>query len=113
MGGTKSIKILTVFGTRPEAIKLAPVIKQLEQTSGIRSRVVVTAQHRQMLDQVLALFSIKPNADLDIMLHDQTLFEITTRTLLGLERSEERRVGKECRSGWWTYHYKEKSELTR
>ncbi len=79
------LKILTIFGTRPEAIKLAPVVKLLDKTPGVRSRVVVTAQHRQMLDQVLSLFAIKPHADLDIMLHDQTLFEITTRSLLGLE----------------------------
>lgn len=82
----RMLKIVTIFGTRPEAIKLAPVIQALGQTSGVISRVVVTGQHRQMLDQVLSLFGIKPNIDLDIMLHDQTLFEITTRALLGLER---------------------------
>lgn len=79
------LKILTIFGTRPEAIKLAPVVKLLEKTPGIKSRVVVTGQHRHMLDQVLSLFEIKPDKDLDIMLNNQTLFEITTRSLLGLE----------------------------
>lgn len=80
------ITVLTIFGTRPEAIKLAPVVKELEKTPGVKSRVVVTGQHRQMLDQVLELFQIKPDADLDIMLHDQTLFQITSRALLGLEK---------------------------
>jgi UDP-N-acetylglucosamine 2-epimerase (non-hydrolysing) len=79
------LNIVTIFGTRPEAIKVAPVVKALENTPGIRSRVVVTGQHRQMLDQVLSLFEIKPHADLNIMIPDQTLFQITTRSLLGLE----------------------------
>ena len=79
-------KVLTVFGTRPEAIKLAPVIKEFQKTAGICSRVAVTGQHRQMLDQVLDLFKIKPDADLNIMSNNQTLFQITTRSLSGLEK---------------------------
>lgn len=85
------ISVATVFGTRPEAIKLAPVIKELEKYPDlIRSRIIVTAQHRQMLDQVLSLFEITPDEDLNIMQHDQTLFQITTRALSGLELILER-----------------------
>lgn len=79
------MKILSIFGTRPEAIKMAPVIKALEAEAGINSLVCVTAQHRDMLDQVLNLFSIQPIYDLDIMAKDQGLMQITTATLEGLE----------------------------
>ena len=79
------IKVMTVFGTRPEAIKMAPLIKELEKNSEIESIVAVTAQHREMLDQVLALFDIKPDYDLNIMKPGQTLAQITTRALTGLE----------------------------
>ena len=79
------IKVMTVFGTRPEAIKMAPLIKELEKNSEIQSIVAVTAQHRQMLDQVLELFDIKPDYDLNIMKPGQTLAQITTRALTGLE----------------------------
>ena len=65
------MKVLTIFGTRPEAIKLAPVIKELEKNPEIVSRICVTAQHRQMLDQVLQLFEINPDFDLDLMREDQ------------------------------------------
>jgi len=79
------MKVLTIFGTRPEAIKLAPVIKELEKTPEISSRVCVTAQHRQMLDQVLQLFKINPDFDLDLMREDQSLFDITASILQNLE----------------------------
>jgi predicted O-methyltransferase YrrM len=79
------IKVMSVFGTRPEAIKMAPLVKELEKRDEIESIVCVTAQHRQMLDQVLDTFNIKPNYDLDIMKQGQTLSEITSRVLLGLE----------------------------
>jgi UDP-N-acetylglucosamine 2-epimerase (non-hydrolysing) len=80
------LKIMTIFGTRPEAIKMAPLIKELEKHPGqIESLVCVTAQHRQMLDQVLELFGIKPDYDLDVMKDRQTLNEITIRVLQGLE----------------------------
>lgn len=79
-----SKKVLSVFGTRPEAIKMAPVVKALETTEGIESRVCVTAQHREMLDQVLGLFEIRPDHDLNIMAPGQDLYDITTRILLGL-----------------------------
>lgn len=80
------IKVMTVFGTRPEAIKMAPVVLELKRHSDqIQTIVAVTAQHRQMLDQVLELFKIKPDYDLDIMSKGQTLYDITTRSLLGLK----------------------------
>ncbi len=79
------IKVLTVFGTRPEAIKMAPLVKELEKHEEIESVVCVTAQHRQMLDQVLEIFDIKPDYDLNIMKDRQTLVGITTRGLEGLD----------------------------
>lgn len=78
------MKVLTVFGTRPEAIKMAPVVKGLANAEDIESMVCVTAQHREMLDQVLELFKIYPDFDLDLMAPGQDLFDITTRTLMGL-----------------------------
>ncbi len=78
-------KIVTVFGTRPEAIKMAPVVKALEASPHFQCLVAVTAQHREMLDQVLDLFDIRPAYDLDIMQQGQTLFDITCRALTGLE----------------------------
>ncbi|GFO54219.1 UDP-N-acetyl glucosamine 2-epimerase [Geomonas sp. Red276] len=80
------ITVLSVFGTRPEAIKMAPVVKELEKhPETIRSVVCVTAQHRQMLDQVLSLFDIRPDYDLDIMKPGQDLFDVTCRVLQGLK----------------------------
>ena len=81
----KKIKVMTVFGTRPEAIKMAPLVKELEKNEKVESIVCVTAQHRQMLDQVLAIFDIKPDYDLDIMKDRQTLISITTNVLQGLD----------------------------
>lgn len=78
-------KIITIFGTRPEAIKMAPLVKELEKREGIESKVCVTAQHREMLDQVLEQFDIKPDFDLNIMKSKQTLTGITSRVLEGLE----------------------------
>jgi UDP-N-acetylglucosamine 2-epimerase (non-hydrolysing) len=77
---------MVVFGTRPEAIKVAPVIKALQADSRIRTVLVTTGQHREMLDQVLELFEIKVDADLAIMQENQTLFGITARALEGLEK---------------------------
>ncbi len=79
------IKVLTVFGTRPEAIKMAPLALELKKYDEIESIVCVTAQHRQMLDQVLELFKVTPEYDLDIMKTRQTLIGITTRILEGLD----------------------------
>lgn len=81
----EKIKVMTIFGTRPEAIKMAPLVKELEKRKEIESIVCVTAQHREMLDQVLEVFKIKPDYDLNIMKQGQTLSEITSRVLLGLE----------------------------
>lgn len=80
----KPIKVLSVFGTRPEAIKMAPLIMELERRSEFCSLVCVTGQHREMLDGVLDCFSIKADFDLDIMQADQTLTDITSRILYGL-----------------------------
>ena len=79
------IKVMSIFGTRPEAIKMAPLVKELESRKEIKSIVCVTAQHREMLDQVLETFDIKPDYDLNIMKQGQTLADITTRALVGLE----------------------------
>lgn len=81
----EKIKILTIFGTRPEAIKMAPLVKELERREEIDSKVCVTAQHREMLDQVLELFEITPEFDLNIMKSRQSLTGITNRILEGLE----------------------------
>ncbi|WP_064505508.1 non-hydrolyzing UDP-N-acetylglucosamine 2-epimerase [Defluviitalea phaphyphila] len=81
-----AIKVMSVFGTRPEAIKMAPVVKELEKTKGIESIICVTAQHREMLDQVLDIFNLNPDYDLDIMKHRQTLMDITIRALEGLDK---------------------------
>lgn len=82
----KKLRVMSVFGTRPEAVKMAPLVKELEKHSEIESIVCVTAQHREMLDQVLELFEIKPDYDLDIMKERQTLTGITTRVLEGMEK---------------------------
>ena len=82
----KRLKVMTIFGTRPEAIKMAPVVLELQKhPEQIQSSVAVTAQHREMLDQVLHLFQIHTDYDLDIMSPSQTLFDITSRALNGLK----------------------------
>ncbi len=83
--GLLIMKILSVFGTRPEAVKMAPVVQQLAKTPGMDLRVCITAQHRQMLDQVLNLFSIKPDYDLDLMRDDQSLAELSAAIFTHLE----------------------------
>lgn len=79
------LKVMTIFGTRPEAIKMAPLIKELQSRQSIESCCCVTAQHRQMLDTVLDIFQIRPEFDLDIMEARQSLSTITSKCLLGLE----------------------------
>ena len=79
------MKILLIFGTRPEAIKMAPVIKRFQQNSSFNTKICVTAQHREMLDQVLSFFDIKPDYDLNIMKPNQSLFDITANTLKELK----------------------------
>ena len=78
------MRVLSVFGTRPEAIKMAPVVKALEDTIGVESLVTVTAQHREMLDQVLDLFRIKADFDLNLMRPGQTLEGITAEAINGV-----------------------------
>ena len=80
------LRVMSIFGTRPEAIKMAPLVKTLAGRETIESLCCVTAQHRQMLDSVLDIFQIKPDFDLDIMEPGQTLSTITTKCLLGLEK---------------------------
>jgi UDP-N-acetylglucosamine 2-epimerase (non-hydrolysing) len=82
----RAIKVVTVFGTRPESVKMAPLVSKMEESDYIESIVCVTAQHRQMLDQVLKVFEISPHHDLDIMKNRQSLLEITTRALSGLDQ---------------------------
>ena len=80
-----SMRVLSVFGTRPEAIKLAPLIHELAAHPDIDAKVCVTAQHREMLDQVLQLFNIKPDYDLNLMESGQSLSDITASVLLSLK----------------------------
>ena len=99
-------KILLIFGTRPEAIKLCPVVRRLREDPGkFDVTVCVTAQHREMLDQVLAAFEVKPDHDLDLMLPGQTLFQSTSRILAALEKvfkAEQPRHGD--RAGRYHHH---------
>ncbi|MHA7107728.1 non-hydrolyzing UDP-N-acetylglucosamine 2-epimerase [Bacillus sp. C-3-6] len=84
---TERLKVMTIFGTRPEAIKMAPLVLELQKhPEKIESLVTVTAQHRQMLDQVLNIFGITPDFDLNIMKDRQTLIDVTTRGLEGLDK---------------------------
>ncbi len=81
----KPIRVMSIFGTRPEAIKMAPLVRELGEREGLESLCCVTAQHREMLDSVLGIFSIAPDFDLNIMQPRQTLSSITTKCLAGLE----------------------------
>ena len=82
---SKRIKVMSVFGTRPEAIKMAPLALELQRRESIESLICVTAQHREMLDSVLDIFKLKPDYDLNIMQPRQTLSAITSKCLLGVE----------------------------
>ena len=81
----KKLRVLSIFGTRPEAVKMAPVVKALACQPQVESLVCVTAQHRQMLDQVLSIFDILPDVDLDLMRPDQSLAEITAAIFTHLD----------------------------
>jgi len=81
----EKLKVMTIFGTRPEAIKMAPLVKKMEEYEEIESVVCLTAQHREMLDMVVELFDIKPNYDLNVMKHGQTISDITVKVLKGIE----------------------------
>ncbi len=78
-------KIMTIFGTRPEAIKMAPLVKELQKNENLEPVVVITAQHREMLDSVLNIFDVKPDHDLNIMKANQTLAELTSRITTKLD----------------------------
>jgi len=80
-----TLRVLSVFGTRPEAVKMAPVVQEFKRTAGVESFVCVTAQHREMLDQVLTLFEIKPDVDLDLMQADQSLAEMSASIFRDLD----------------------------
>ncbi|MBQ6819811.1 MAG: UDP-N-acetylglucosamine 2-epimerase (non-hydrolyzing) [Clostridium sp.] len=86
-----AIKVLSVFGTRPEAIKMCPLVKVLEKDEEIESIVCVTAQHREMLDSVTEIFDVKPQYDLDIMAHGQTIVDVSNKVLSGVDK-----VIKDC-----------------
>ena len=90
-------KVMLVFGTRPEAIKMCPLVNELKTRKGISTVVCVTAQHRQMLDQVLATFNVIPDYDLNIMKDRQTLFDITTNILNGIKEVLEQEKPDEAR----------------
>ena len=79
-----TLSVCTVFGTRPEAIKMAPVVLRLGRTADVRTTVCITGQHRQMLDPVLELFNIQPDIDLDVMQNGQDLYDVTSRVLVGM-----------------------------
>ena len=85
MSSDRKKTVLSIFGTRPEAIKMAPVVKALERSRNINSKVLVTGQHREMLDQALKLFNIIPDFDLNIMKKNQDLFDITSNMLTALK----------------------------
>ena len=86
MSDTPALRVMTIFGTRPDTIKMSPVVHELHRHPHVQPIVCVTAQHREMLDDLLELFAIRPDHDLDIMTEDQSLTEITTRVLIGMEK---------------------------
>jgi len=86
MTDSKPLRVMAIFGTRPDTIKMAPVVAELQRHPHVECIVCVSAQHREMLDDLLALFAILPDHDLDIMTDDQSLTEITTRVLIGMEK---------------------------
>lgn len=81
----KNIKIMSIFGTRPEASKMAPLVNEIQKRDGVENIVCVTGQHREMLDQILKQFNIKPDYDLNIMKNNQSLIDISTRAMIGLD----------------------------
>lgn len=95
-------KIMLVFGTRPEAIKMAPLVKAIEADQELECVVAVSAQHREMLDQVLDLFEIKPQYDLNIMKANQTLSDITSGVLKGIGKS---RLKRKAGHGFGAWRY--------
>ena len=84
---TKKVRVLSVFGTRPEAIKMCPLVKALEKDERIESIVCATAQHREMLDTVLDIFDVKPQYDLNVMSHGQTIVDVSNKVLTGVDKT--------------------------
>ena len=99
----EKLRIMSVFGTRPEAIKMAPLVKELASRDEIESLCCVTAQHREMLDSVMEVFDLKADCDLDIMTPRQTLSTITSKCLLGMDDAIEqlKPFTTRCPSGMW------------
>ena len=97
-------KIMLVFGTRPEAIKMCPLVNELKKHEELETVVCVTGQHRQMLDQVLQAFNVKPDYDLSIMKDKQTLFDVTTNILNKIKDVLEE-VNARCCIGSWRYFH--------
>ena len=93
----EKLRIMSVFGTRPEAIKMAPLVKELASRDEIESLCCVTAQHREMLDSVMEVFDLKADCDLDIMTPRQTLSTITSKCLLGMDDAIEQLKHDVCR----------------
>ena len=89
------IKVMIVFGTRPEAIKMCPLVKEMARSETIKPVVCATGQHREMLQQVLEIFQVKPDYNLTVMKHGQDLYDITTAVMLGM-----RDILKDCRVGY-------------
>ena len=101
---------MLVFGTRPEAIKMCPLVKEFQKyTEQFKTIVCVTGQHREMLDQVLTIFDIKPDYDLNIMRQGQDLYDVTARVLTGMRRIQRMLSG--CGSGTWRYNHLHGSSL--
>ena len=96
-------KVMLVFGTRPEAIKMCPLVNELKTRKGIETIVCVTGQHRQMLDQVLEAFQVEPDYDLSIMKDRQTLFDVTTN--FKPDQSSAGRGAAGCSTGPWRYFH--------
>jgi len=92
----KKKKIIVVFGTRPEAIKMAPIILELKKYDSVNLKICVTAQHREMLDQVLKLFEIKPDIDLNLMKKNQSLPDLTSNVLLKMDEVLEKEKDNCC-----------------
>lgn len=97
-------KVMLVFGTRPEAIKMCPLVNELKTRKQLETVVCVTGQHRQMLDQVLDAFQVEPDYDLSIMKDRQTLFDVTTNILNKIKEVLEKRKTK-CGFSTWRYEY--------
>ncbi len=98
-------KVLIIFGTRPEAIKMAPLVKEFKKDKSFNTKVCVTAQHREMLDQVLDFFEITPDYDLNLMKPGQNLYGLTAAIITGLQPVLEEFPTRLCFCSWRYHHY--------